>query len=78
MPNFYILAIDGEEEKGLKIMLMSFPSTEIGKSGGRVAFYLGSAKVTSLDFCFFNYRHIRTHQMFFLEKSTWEPWTLKQ
>lgn len=76
MPNFCILAADGGEEKEIEDdkMLISFPSTELGKSRGRVVFYLGSTEVTSLDFSILNHRHVRIYQMFFLEMLTWEPW----
>lgn len=51
MSNLCVLATDGGEGKGSEDggeLLKSFPSTEIGKSGGKTAFYLGLAKIKSL------------------------------
>lgn len=65
MSDFCALATDGGEETGIEDgdkMLTSFSSTEVGKTGGRAIFYLGSANVTSLDFYFLNHRHVRIYQ----------------
>lgn len=48
LSNFCMLATDGGKGKGSEDggkLLKSFPSAELGKSGGRTVFYLRSAEV---------------------------------
>lgn len=62
---FFISATGREEEKGIgdgDKMLISFPSTEGVKSGGRTTFHLGSVNVTNSDFYFLSHRHVRVYQ----------------
>lgn len=77
MSNFCMLATDGGKGKGSEDggkLLKSYPSAEIGKSGGRAVFYLRPAEVKILGLKFLNHRHIRMCHMFSLEMP-WEPWT---